>query len=234
MEDITFYKAQCGQNIHKECMEEWKKSHPRFTRCPMCRHIWKTRSGDSIEVEEDLYPDAVQIYIDWLYSGQIRITTEKEDADKDEDEDGNEDEDEDEDEDCYVNILRAWKVSSILEDDEFRYALIAKYFSMVEDDDSRRFWAISIAYAFEEENIDSMREFIIDVFRTYTSDDWEPDWTDSFPAKFLSGLVATLMKSEKNRETHKELLSRHTENRFVFKDDDFLNEDEGVPISNEE
>lgn len=46
-EDLVFCRAQCGQNLHKECFEMWARtkrgSHARDSAvtCPMCRTPWQ-------------------------------------------------------------------------------------------------------------------------------------------------------------------------------------------------
>jgi hypothetical protein len=48
-EDTVFCKAVCGNNIHKECMEQWSASRNRNSApvtCPYCRNNWVERDSD--------------------------------------------------------------------------------------------------------------------------------------------------------------------------------------------
>jgi len=40
-EDILWCKAACGNNIHKQCFEQWAKSKPGQVKCVYCRTLWK-------------------------------------------------------------------------------------------------------------------------------------------------------------------------------------------------
>jgi hypothetical protein len=40
-EDIVWCKAACGQNIHRQCFEQWAKSKPGQVKCVYCRSLWK-------------------------------------------------------------------------------------------------------------------------------------------------------------------------------------------------
>jgi hypothetical protein len=72
-DDVTFCRAKCGQNMHEKCMEQWSDTRPAPATCPMCRKSWKQKAEDLIALDEDLDPEAIQLYIDWLYSGTLQI-----------------------------------------------------------------------------------------------------------------------------------------------------------------
>ncbi|CAI6331859.1 unnamed protein product [Periconia digitata] len=60
LEDITYCRAQCGQNLHAKCATNWvvlKK------KCPFCRSDWL----DAQEIHLELDEYAVQDYLTWLY-----------------------------------------------------------------------------------------------------------------------------------------------------------------------
>jgi hypothetical protein len=40
-EDIIFCKGCCGQNIHRQCFEQWARSKPGPVKCVYCRSLWK-------------------------------------------------------------------------------------------------------------------------------------------------------------------------------------------------
>lgn len=40
-EEIVWCKAACGNNIHKQCFEQWAASKPGQVKCVYCRTPWK-------------------------------------------------------------------------------------------------------------------------------------------------------------------------------------------------
>jgi hypothetical protein len=40
-DDIVWCKAACGNNIHRQCFEQWAKSKPGAVMCVYCRTIWE-------------------------------------------------------------------------------------------------------------------------------------------------------------------------------------------------
>lgn len=46
-DDLVWCTAACGQNIHRECFEQWQRSKPgQAAKCVYCRSIWKGEVGD--------------------------------------------------------------------------------------------------------------------------------------------------------------------------------------------
>jgi hypothetical protein len=46
-EEIVFCKAACGNNVHKECFEQWaatKRAQGDEVTCPFCRTPWQSDS----------------------------------------------------------------------------------------------------------------------------------------------------------------------------------------------
>ncbi|EMD97393.1 hypothetical protein COCC4DRAFT_148177 [Bipolaris maydis ATCC 48331] len=77
VKDISFC-TNCGQNFHESCMETWKnyRRTPRRknspANCPTCRASWKTDSPlSNLNVETELDAEAVQIYMDWVYTSDL-------------------------------------------------------------------------------------------------------------------------------------------------------------------
>jgi hypothetical protein len=102
-DDVAFCRASCGQNIHEKCIEQWHQARAGPTTCPMCRRRWRQKSENAIELAHDLDTDAVQVYLDWLYTGELRID---EDIKRDS-------------EDYNVCLLKAWSVSDATKDTKF-------------------------------------------------------------------------------------------------------------------
>jgi hypothetical protein len=40
-EEIIWCRAACGNNIHKQCFEQWAASKPGRVSCVYCRRTWK-------------------------------------------------------------------------------------------------------------------------------------------------------------------------------------------------
>jgi hypothetical protein len=47
-DDIVWCKAACGNNIHRQCFEQWARSKLGVVKCVYCRTIWK---GDEDSVK---------------------------------------------------------------------------------------------------------------------------------------------------------------------------------------
>lgn len=47
-DDIVWCKAACGNNIHRQCFEQWARSKPGAVKCVYCRTVWKG-DDDSLE-----------------------------------------------------------------------------------------------------------------------------------------------------------------------------------------
>jgi hypothetical protein len=111
-DDVTFCISGCGQNIHEKCIEEWMQARNGPTTCPMCRKFWKLNPEELVSVDQHLDQDAVQAYVDWLYTGRVY---DYDDINQNETE-------------FPFMLLKAWKVSDALGDHSFRKAIIANYF----------------------------------------------------------------------------------------------------------
>ncbi|KAH7125431.1 hypothetical protein B0J11DRAFT_435078 [Dendryphion nanum] len=50
-EAIVYCKASCGNNVHKECMQNWAKASRGMATCPMCRSAWPSQEFASSKVD---------------------------------------------------------------------------------------------------------------------------------------------------------------------------------------
>jgi hypothetical protein len=103
----------------------------------MCRIAWKR--------EEVLDGDAVIAYVNWLYTTKVY---DDDHIDRTSD-------------DFFMMLLKAWKVSHAVGDDDFRKAVIAEYFRSTTQHDDQALPLACIKYAFETVDVPSMREFIV-------------------------------------------------------------------------
>ncbi|EMD68786.1 hypothetical protein COCSADRAFT_178545 [Bipolaris sorokiniana ND90Pr] len=79
VKDISFC-TNCGQNFHESCMETWGNYRRTARRrnspanCPTYRASWKTDSPlSNMNVETELDAEALQIYMDWVYTSRLEI-----------------------------------------------------------------------------------------------------------------------------------------------------------------
>ncbi|KAJ4341691.1 hypothetical protein N0V87_001706 [Didymella glomerata] len=146
--------------------------------CPTCRGNWTDRSRPDIErfrIEQELDGQAVQVYLDWLYSSTLHI-----DASVSRTED-----------DFNVVLLQCWEVSEAMDDEGFRDAVIQEFFNEAE----AHFWARSIDYAFVDgKGSDAMRDFVMDIFLTRVSYDWFKTEGRKWPKTFVQKLADHCMK----------------------------------------
>jgi hypothetical protein len=61
-EAIVYCRAACGNNVHKECMDNWTRASLGKATCPYCRSLWaatdvlgKKLSLDGAQVNEEGY-----------------------------------------------------------------------------------------------------------------------------------------------------------------------------------
>lgn len=220
-EDVTFCRASCGQNLHEECMEQWMQAQTVPPRCPLCRKFWKQKREEQITLDKELDPDAVQLYLDWLYTKRLVFP---EDLDQ-------------KTEEFSLFLLKAWTVSETMQDADFRHRLVAKYVSTTEDSPELSIWTECVQYAFETQSSEMMRTFVVDAFLV----DIEPGWFDAsadfFPAIFTHALCRSILLSMKDKKKNQELLEKHTDGNHEledFSDDDAEAGDEDEDESDDE
>ncbi|KAH7085333.1 hypothetical protein BKA63DRAFT_559969 [Paraphoma chrysanthemicola] len=216
-DDITFCTS-CGQNVHEKCMEQWNQARAGTTTCPLCRRIWREDREDLIVLDEPLDSDAVQLYIDWLYTGCLQYQESSIESD----------------EDFNLMLLKAWTVSVILKDTKFRYALIAEYVHAVVNESHPGFWLASVKYAFEENSSPSMRSFVADAFLANMEPDWFHNESHEFPTSFTHYLCRSILQSLKDKVKDGELLQAHTNGEYELEENDDGSEADNGEAGNED
>ncbi|KAF1843703.1 uncharacterized protein K460DRAFT_289584, partial [Cucurbitaria berberidis CBS 394.84] len=76
VKELTFCSMTCGNNFHHDCIERWKEQPPdrEALRCPVCREKWESeRTTISVHRFKDFNSVAFEIYVEWLYHGQICV-----------------------------------------------------------------------------------------------------------------------------------------------------------------
>jgi hypothetical protein len=208
VDDITFCRSGCGQNIHEKCIEAWKKSQAGPPRCPMCRKFWKLKPEDLIEVEGEVVDrEIARAYVNWLYTEKIHISRSYHHTD----------------DDFNVQLLKAWRFAHISEDDSFKHAIIAKFVSSVESGDNAGLGYHSIFYAYEEERweVDSMPQFIVDACLMHPDFDAMDELFEEFPTDFTKELCLRAMRLVKgdNKMKSKDLLNKYTGGEYMVEGD---------------
>lgn len=167
VKDITFY-SQCGQNFHEDCIDEWTKTR---STCPMCRAAWTSDPQLSrITVDQGLDSEGVQVYIDWLYLGHIRI-----DASIDRNTDS-----------FNLIVLKCWEVSDVLRDSAFFSATTSAFFAEAKAQFSRR----SIEFAFDEDKTGLiLRGLVIRLFAFRIDKEWFKRESHNWPKSFVKALA---------------------------------------------
>ncbi|KAF2869090.1 hypothetical protein BDV95DRAFT_112029 [Massariosphaeria phaeospora] len=169
--NITFCRAKCGQNIHVTCIDRWQASRPNDTTCPMCRVPWKKQENVyPVSTTAGLDPRAVQLYIRWLYSeGCLKIN------------------DDLEDDLCFyddlfnVYLLKALMVAYKLEDDGFKKAVLTAIF----DESTEDLGEASVKYVFNDINNYMLQDLVLCLFMTQITTGWFTDESSGFPDAFV-------------------------------------------------
>lgn len=158
-------------------MQQWEQATPRADgqagpSCPLCRASWVHDPARMIRVlHEGLEAWAVQTYLEWLYTRDIRIS----------DAIGR-------DTDAFnLALLQCWKVSTIMQDTTFRDALILAFFTEAQ----KLFWSQSIEWAFDkdEKHMEDIRDFIVEVFIMSMEPGWFKAHSDKWPKAFVQALA---------------------------------------------
>lgn len=158
-------------------MQQWERATPRADgqagpACPLCRARWVHDPAHMIPVlREGLEVWAVQTYLEWLYTRDIRIS---DDIGRDTNA-------------FNLALLQCWKVSTVMQDTTFRDALILAFFTEAQ----KLFWSQSIEWAFDkdEKNIEDIRDFIVEVFITRMEPGWFKAHSDKWPKVFVQALA---------------------------------------------
>jgi hypothetical protein len=175
-----------------------------FAKCPICRGCWIYDPEQTVleVLPEDLDRDAIQSYVDWLYTGKLYVRELFREGTS-----------------YNLQLLKAWTVSVRFEDDNFRYAIIAEYLSSVEQGENEGFTLTCIKYAFEKHNIDSMRDFVVDAWLMDKDLGHIKRNFQHFPVGFIQRLcLAALLRLKRGYIRRDELLKKHTNGEYEYKE----------------
>jgi len=137
----------------------------------MCRADWKTEPLiKSLSLNDKLNAEAVQRYLDWLYSGilQIPATVSRKT------------------EVFNLALLKCWAVAITMEDDCFKHVVVRTFFGEV----TAQFWFESVRWAFSNDGAkEEIKEFIIDVFMSDIEAGWFTKDGHNWPMEFVMVLA---------------------------------------------
>jgi hypothetical protein len=130
-----------------------------------------------IELEQSLDTKAIQVYIDWLYTGELRID---EDIERDSD-------------DYNVCHLGAWSVSDAVKDPKFTNAISTEHFRLIRRNGNAGFGLNSVNYAFGKEKTAEMSSFVVHVYYLNTDPDYVFTNSSWFPDNFVRDLCVMVL-----------------------------------------
>jgi hypothetical protein len=168
------YCVTCGQNIHNSCIDQWKRTSNNqaserrpTTTCPMCRATWKNEAQfNSLTLDSTLDAEAVQIYLDWLYTSSVRTPSTLSPSS-----DG-----------FNLLLLKCWAVANVVEDITFRNDVVTTFFTKAVTQP----WKQSVKWAFTEGYAtDEIKDFVVDVFIAHMEPGWFREESASWPDVFV-------------------------------------------------
>jgi hypothetical protein len=198
-DDVTFCSSTCGQNVHVKCIEQWNGIRPIHT-CPLCQRVWMPKSEPLVRLDAELDIDAVQMYLEWLYTNCLSIP---EDVSRNSEE-------------ICLFILKAWNVSEFMKDTNFRHALVAEYVSVTEVEEGTYFWSESAEFAFGDNGSEEMQQFVVDVFLTRVWTSWYDEWAHTFPNAFIHAVCRTVLMNIQEVPGIDEVLQYHANGDYVL------------------
>ena len=155
----------------------------------MCRTSWKNDPlRNHLAVGKELDAEAVQVYLDWLYTSNLQIQptlSRKPDA-------------------FNLAVLKLWAVANAVEDKTFKSVVITAFFTKAR----ARFWTESVKWAFVERRCDDeVRDFVLTVSLTYIGHGWFSKEGKDWPCEFVRELADVAMTRWKGRASFAELRS---------------------------
>jgi hypothetical protein len=187
------YCVTCGKNIHELCIKDWKRKSDQQPgdrpppTCPMCRATWKNEPLlKHLTLDDDLDAQAVQMYLDWLYSTDLRVPSSVS-----------------RDSDAFnVALLECWAVAGAVDDHAFKTVVIKTYFTEA----GVQFWDESINWAFEDGyGNEEICRFVIDVFMTYMEPGWFRDESKGWPDGFVREVAERAWEGCRTRKSYKDV-----------------------------
>jgi hypothetical protein len=147
----------------------------------MCRAEWKNAPLlKSVNLNEDVDAKAVQMYLDWLYSGILRIpATISRTKDT-----------------FNLALLKCWAVASAVDDESFKNVVVSTFF----DEAKAQFWIDSVKWAFVDGGAnDEIKTFIIEVYMAHMDKGWFQKEGGNWPMEFVMVLADNALDGTKRK-----------------------------------
>jgi len=154
----------------------------------MCRATWKVEPLllKNLVIDHALDAEAVQIYLDWLYSSNLRISDNIPRAS----------------DEFNLKLLKCWAVACALEDITFRNVIVTAFF--VEGEAC--FYKESIKWAFTEGHVDEdIKEFVIEVFMSFMQPGWFSRESASWPDVFVKAVADRAFEDMRGKRDFEEI-----------------------------
>jgi hypothetical protein len=147
----------------------------------MCRADWKNEPLlKNVSLEEQLDAEAVQMYLDWLYSGNLHIPSKisrRTDA-------------------FNLMLLKCWAVASAVDDEFFECTVMSIFFQGAK----AQFWDESVHWAFVDGGAnEEIKEFIIEVYMAHMTKDWFSKKGAKWPSEFVMALADRAFEGAKKK-----------------------------------
>jgi hypothetical protein len=174
--------------------------------CPMCRAPWKNEPLlKSLHIPESLDAQAVQGYLDWLYSGTLRVApgiSRKSDS-------------------FNVALLKCWAVAGAVQDECFRNVVVGAFFGEAR----ARFWSDSVHWTFVEGGAnEEIKGFVVEVFMAYMKPGWFGEQGNRWPEEFVRVLADKALEGMVGRKGYPDVKRKWLRN---LRDADGEVEEEG-------
>jgi hypothetical protein len=183
-DNITYCKS-CGQNIHKNCIDNWLDQKKQ---CPICRRQWVKEIKNEKVVVKSLDPEGFNCWVQCAYGSsdlpKLRTVNGKTNAE--------------EFDEHIIELAKAWAVGNILEDTSFRNAVTAQIAFDVEKNDQLPGKA-AIEYLWEQcytdENLWRLRHFFVDLYvlKWRPHEEW---WYDHLTMPWVFSFIKSLMAGQ--------------------------------------
>jgi hypothetical protein len=156
----------------------------------------------------------MQLYVSWLYTGKVQdIKGVDYDA---------------WDEDYNVKALQAWKIAEVMEDVDFKLAIIADIIARTAELDNSGFWKESASFVFVQNNLPEMRAFVAEAFLFNIDQDWLNDGLEGLPQDCIVAVgLAAIRVLGKKKPTRKELLEKYTKGMYEMENEEGDEEESG-------
>jgi hypothetical protein len=103
-----------------------------------------------------------------------------------------------------------------MDDDDFKRAIIAEVLLKRSSMENTVFWFASAVFAFEEQDIDEMQQFVEEAFLIGIDEHWFEERSKEFPEDFVHAVRRAAICAIGNEITHEKLLEKCTKGEYTM------------------